>query len=128
MNTNCLEGIKCPKCGNEDSFAVDVKGWATITDDGLGSVMDADWEEDADTVCSICSHQGPWSEFIIPTPKSRAIALLAQYDEAMTLLTQLVQDGGRDKRIMEARATVEEMVYDLADLLREFTTEGDSDD
>ena len=34
-NTNCLEGIKCPKCGNEDKFVISVVAHATVTDDGF---------------------------------------------------------------------------------------------
>jgi DNA-directed RNA polymerase subunit RPC12/RpoP len=24
-NTNCLEGIRCPKCGHEDAFKIEAK-------------------------------------------------------------------------------------------------------
>jgi hypothetical protein len=128
MNTNCLEGMKCPNCGSEGPFTVAVTGWTKVSDDGTDHVEDVEWEDDAKTYCTQCPREGTWESFRIPTAKSRALTLLAQYDEAMTLLTQLVQDGGRDKRIMEARATVEEMAYELADTLREFITEGDSND
>ena len=38
-NTNCLENIVCPQCGHTDSFIIEVKTHANVTDDGAVKVL-----------------------------------------------------------------------------------------
>ena len=33
-NTNCLENISCPKCGQEDRFKIAATIFCLVTDDG----------------------------------------------------------------------------------------------
>jgi hypothetical protein len=66
MNTNCLEGIKCPDCGNEESFMVTVTGITKVTDDGTDHVTDLEWAEDAPTICNQCQRTGKWNDFLAP--------------------------------------------------------------
>ena len=67
-NTNCLEGLRCPACGNEDKLLV----WATVcmavTDDGTDFYDDEIKDRDADycdedpAECPACGRRGAlWS-------------------------------------------------------------------
>jgi len=56
MNTNCLEGMKCPRCGNEDKLLVLASVWIALQDDGSDPSDDAlkmhgDQEYDNDSTC-----------------------------------------------------------------------------
>jgi hypothetical protein len=53
-NTNCLAGIKCPKCGNEDLFLISATCWATVTDDGVESTEDLEWDGESQCLCKQC--------------------------------------------------------------------------
>ena len=69
MNENCLEGIRCPKCGHEDQFGIG--GWAnfTVNDDGIEEMQDSGWDDDSIIVCASCDHQGTVAEFTISNQK-----------------------------------------------------------
>jgi hypothetical protein len=67
-NVNCLEGIRCPACGNEDTFRIEVLTMATVTDDGTdfqghGGV---DWDENSYAECATCLTHGKLSRFMTP--------------------------------------------------------------
>jgi hypothetical protein len=61
-NTNCLAGIKCPKCGNEDLFTVSATCWATVTDDGIDSTSDFEWDDESVCMCR-CGHSDQMGAF-----------------------------------------------------------------
>ena len=59
-NTNCLEGIQCPACGNEDRFRIAGKAFFTVTDDGTDDYGDVEWDDDSDAECAECHrHRHP---------------------------------------------------------------------
>ena len=66
-NTNCLEGIRCPECGQEDGFYIDVVIHATVymTDNGYDeeSGAEMDWDDDAFMRCGDCDHSGQARDF-----------------------------------------------------------------
>lgn len=62
-NTNCLEGFKCPKCGFEDSFEIEMKSTFTLTDDGTGDHGDTEWGDEAACQCGDCGHLGTVKDF-----------------------------------------------------------------
>ena len=63
-NTNCLEGITCPACGNEDRFRVEVTTMAIVTDDGAKvEHSDLHWDETSYAECAICLKHGALSHF-----------------------------------------------------------------
>ena len=72
-NTNCLEGITCPKCGNESRFHIAVTTMANVTDDGAETFGDMEWDAASFTECPECRHCGSLNEFhtqhINPTRK-----------------------------------------------------------
>jgi hypothetical protein len=128
MNTNCLEGIKCPDCGNDGPFTVSVRGWAVLTDDGLQSVQDADWEDDSMTYCARCSKEGPWESFKIPKAKARARAILDEFNALQAEYEKSVAEDQREKYQLQASGNVQAMVYALATILEELVNEGANDD
>jgi hypothetical protein len=79
VNTNCLEGVKCPKCGQEDVFVVAVTGWTRVTDDGTDSVEGLEWAEDAQVMCPQlnCDWKGTWAQLLEPTKYQMTITFTA---------------------------------------------------
>jgi hypothetical protein len=66
-NENCLAGIKCPKCGNEDRFLISATIVADVTDDGADVAEGSDfhWDDASMTRCPDCDRDGPLAEFHI---------------------------------------------------------------
>lgn len=62
-NTNCLEGIKCPDCGNEESFRIAARTIATVTDDGTEDYGDMEWDDDSYAECAACLRHGTLKDF-----------------------------------------------------------------
>ena len=67
-NTNCLEDIRCPECGYEDDFLINVTVKAfdvRVTDDGY-DIFDSPFrhdEWDDEIKCGECDHEGTLEEF-----------------------------------------------------------------
>ncbi len=69
MNTNCLAGIKCPKCGNEAVFAITAQVWCIVEDDGVIDYEDHEWDDDSIISCRACpavGKVGAWTTEPIP--------------------------------------------------------------
>lgn len=64
-NENCLRGIRCPKCGNEDHFYIEASILAYVTDDGadMAKHTDMEWNEDNYARCPDCGESGVLGEF-----------------------------------------------------------------
>lgn len=64
-NTNCLQDIKCPKCGNESKFTVVVEVKAALTDDGVlvDEFSDCHYDGYSHAECAACNHSGGWATF-----------------------------------------------------------------
>ena len=74
-NTNVLEGVRCPKCGNDERLLVVANVWLDVTDDGSVPSEepgrgDHEWDDNAATECSRCGHMGRWAAFLTPGPGS----------------------------------------------------------
>lgn len=73
MNTNCLEGLCCPKCLQEDKILMHTPMWVAMTDDGTDP-FDDDIKNDGDTVwdadtpakCPECGYEGTMQDFKLP--------------------------------------------------------------
>ncbi len=63
VNTNCLEGIKCPDCGNEKAFYIQSTAVMHVTDDGAECRSDIEWDDDSHTQCPACERTGKLAEF-----------------------------------------------------------------
>jgi DNA-directed RNA polymerase subunit RPC12/RpoP len=63
-NTNCLKGIRCPECGQEGKFEIQISAYIDVTDEGTGDLQSAiEWDKDSDIVCKECGHDGTVEEF-----------------------------------------------------------------
>lgn len=63
MNTNALEGVRCPVCGSEEKFAISAMVIIEITDDGIQDYRNVDWEDTANCWCHECGHHGDYRDF-----------------------------------------------------------------
>ncbi len=64
-NENCLAGIKCPRCGNEDRFLISASIVADVTDAGadIASHSDIPWDDESSTICPDCGEAGELGHF-----------------------------------------------------------------
>jgi hypothetical protein len=62
-NMNCLEGIRCPACGQEDRFRITALITCLVTDDGSEPVGDHDWDDGSSTHCPECGFDGELKAF-----------------------------------------------------------------
>ena len=67
-NTNCLEGIRCPKCGQEDRFFIMGCAQFEVTDDGSDAVGDHEWDDSSATRCVQCGFDGELKDFRVLPP------------------------------------------------------------
>jgi hypothetical protein len=65
-NENCLEGIRCPKCKQQDRFYIVGTCTFEVTDDGSEAIGDHEWDGDSTIACSECNHSGKVKEFARP--------------------------------------------------------------
>ena len=77
-NTNCLEGVRCPKCEQDYKLLV----WATLcvamTDDGAAPYDDAtrtpgetEYDDKSRVECPACEWRGTWGECSIEVQKGK---------------------------------------------------------
>lgn len=62
-NSNCLKGIKCPKCGSENKFQIHAQCWVIAEDDGTDEATDFEWGEQDGIICLNCKHRGIVRDF-----------------------------------------------------------------
>ena len=63
-NTNCLEGFRCPRCGSDAEFRIEVCTVVTLTDDGSDyDGADLEWQDDSYCRCTACDHPGTVKDF-----------------------------------------------------------------
>jgi Zn ribbon nucleic-acid-binding protein len=65
-NTNCLEGVRCPVCANEDTFFIEIRALATLTDAGVEESDDHEWDDTGYTQCPECREEGTLAHFRTP--------------------------------------------------------------
>ena len=64
-NTNCLENIRCPKCGQTESFKIAVTAWATVYDDGTDEFEDVGWNSESGIICTRCEESATLLDFTV---------------------------------------------------------------
>lgn len=62
-NTNCLEDIRCPSCGQEDRFGIEGTAIFIVTDDGTKDQGDIDWTDTSFCRCEECDYSGTVANF-----------------------------------------------------------------
>ena len=76
-NTNCLEGYRCPRCGNDQSFRVVATAIFHVTDDGTDFGRRVAWDENSSAWCTQCKWAGTCGELtgakVQPKPIERDV-------------------------------------------------------
>ena len=62
-NTNCLEGLSCPKCGSLGPFRITAECFALVSDDGVECTTDVEWDQDSPCWCKACDFGGDINDF-----------------------------------------------------------------
>jgi hypothetical protein len=62
-NSNCLDGLRCPRCGQEDRLDIVARVMCRVTDDGSEPFGDHDWDDDSVAVCPGCGCDGRLGDF-----------------------------------------------------------------
>lgn len=65
-NSNCLDNIQCPKCGQDKRFKIAAQILVTVTDNGVEDIGgDFDWDKDSFAQCPECGYNEKLSGFHI---------------------------------------------------------------
>jgi hypothetical protein len=65
-NTNCLEGIRCPRCGYDNDFYIECRVVMHVTDEGTDSGNgDCEWDDESRCSCpnETCEYTGTLAHF-----------------------------------------------------------------
>jgi hypothetical protein len=63
VGTGCLEGFRCPKCGNTDGFSIVVETTVKVFANGTDDMEGAEWDADSSCSCLDCHESGIVSDF-----------------------------------------------------------------
>lgn len=64
INSNVLEDIACPQCGQRNYFVIDGSTAFEVTDDGSdGNCGDHEWDDESYCRCQQCNHDGKLLNF-----------------------------------------------------------------
>ena len=112
INTNCLENIKCPTCGNEEWFRIAAKTIATVTDDGDIAALSAEGERRGLSVHFLIL------DHLRVAPDLRAIARLIDGGRMrMPAITRYpLERAGEALQAMQAGGIRGKLVIEIADL------------
>lgn len=110
-NTNCLEGVACPNCGQDERFEISARVWATVTDDGTEDQGgDYEWTDADPCVCTKCDFRG----------------VLGQFSEAgrakLRLMRNPLDGGGPQATITTGKVDVALLRFQRDALLKELDT------
>ena len=66
MNSNVLEGYRCPECGQEDRFFITAPAVLEVTDDGIDLRLGQayEWYDENHCECPDCSYSGEVKTFL----------------------------------------------------------------
>jgi predicted RNA-binding Zn-ribbon protein involved in translation (DUF1610 family) len=64
-NTNCLQGKRCPKCGQNEHFDIEVRRIVTLYDEGINDddCAHTDYDDTSSATCPDCGHADKWGNF-----------------------------------------------------------------
>lgn len=84
-NDNCLDEIRCPRCGSERKFDIEATTIATVLDDGVDETHDMEWGDNSSITCRNCSHAGTVADFTVSRPLGANETVLAAEPAKVTL-------------------------------------------
>lgn len=62
-NTNCLEELRCPRCGSLGPFGIGTCSSAIVHDDGINETFEHEWDKDSPISCQECDESGQVWDF-----------------------------------------------------------------
>lgn len=72
-NTNCLDGMQCPACGDFGPFRIEVSAVITVYDSGTSDTETDEWDDNSRCACVACCHEGTVATFSA-TAEDQALA------------------------------------------------------
>ncbi len=63
-NTNCLDGMRCPKCGSLEPMYISATCTVKVYDDGTDETGDFDWDKNSSCTCGLCGFDGLVAAFM----------------------------------------------------------------
>ena len=64
-NTNCLDGMRCPNCGQARSLNIEATVIVKVTDNGTDDTVDGwEWDDTSPCACSNCGHNATVAKFM----------------------------------------------------------------
>ena len=54
-NENALQGMQCPECGHYEDFRITITTVAIVSDEGVESMGDKDWDDTSACSCQACN-------------------------------------------------------------------------
>jgi len=64
-NTSCLEGKRCPACGQEERLHIEATVMVLVYDHGIEDEFDYEWGDESPCNCPDCGHSGLLRDFEI---------------------------------------------------------------
>ena len=64
-NSNCLEGVECPRCASQGAFRIAATALFDVEDDGTGDYEDVEWNDRSYCECKNCHAFGMVYDFQI---------------------------------------------------------------
>lgn len=62
-NTNCLDGLRCPKCPTDGPLRIHGNAEFIMHDNGHDAVQNITWEDSNFCACDLCGFEGVVSDF-----------------------------------------------------------------
>ena len=106
-NTNCLENIRCPECGQKDEFKIEATTLMVVTDDGteVDRYAETKWTKGSYICCPECERVGTVAEF---TVKERSPRIPADEQEAFAMAFMVGYMGEAPDELVHAFPDEEE--------------------
>ena len=93
-NTNCLLGMRCPKCGSYGPLYIESRVLVKVFDDGTdGTDYSPEWDDDSYCECSACHYSGKVCNFDKQRVK-RSKLYASLEDKAFMLMREVAHAEG----------------------------------
>lgn len=64
-NVNCLAGLACPQCGQDELIQVQMSVWGDLIDNGVAEYGESEFGDTSKAYCSECDFAGTLADFKI---------------------------------------------------------------
>jgi hypothetical protein len=112
-NSNCLEGMRCPKCKSDGPFSIVSSCVAEWTDDGTEDIHDVEFDDDSNCRCVSCMHSATVDDFRVKKPTGALPVRLAKKGEVNARSSRTARQNGAARvhaRAGSAAASVPELL------------------